>query len=245
MEYVKLTGIVIRGTDYLENDRILTLLTFEKGTVAVKAKGVRKKGAKLAYCSDQFFCGRFECVLTKGRYVLTGAARLYDYSDVALDIDKYYHACHYVDIAASVIMEDHPDEEMLRLLLNTLHILIRGVMNPVLLTAVYEFRTAAINGLAAVTEECAVCGKSGCEMVFSYENQGMVCCCGGVDVGVDIIAAIKHINESDMKDLFSLRVADKAAVELASISRRYLEEGMDRRFNKLSILEDMYKGDDG
>lgn len=243
MKYVKFTGIVIRGTDYLEHDRILTLLTFERGTVTVRAKGVRKKGAKLTFCADQFFCGSFECVLTKGRYVLTGARRLYDYSDVALDIEKYYHACHFIDIAASVIMEDYPNEEMLRLLLNTLHVLIKSTMDSVLLTAVYELRTAVLNGISPVTEECVLCGKNGCKMVFSYANQGMVCCSGGVEVSEDIIATIKHVNESEMKTLFSLRVSDKTAREIAGISRRYLEEGLDRRFNKLSVLEDMHKGD--
>lgn len=243
MGYSNFTGIVIRGTDYLESDRLLTLLTFEAGKVTVKAKGVRKKGAKLAYGASLFFCGRFECVSAHGRYVMTGVERLYDYSDIALDIDKFYHACHYADIASSVIMEDHPDEEMLRLFLNTLHILVKNVMDPVLLTAVYGFRTAAISGLAPVMEECAVCGKKSEKMVFSYENQGMVCCCNGVELEKEAVDIIRRICEGDMRDLFSIKADRKISVKLAGISKRYIEEVMDRRFDKLKPLEDIYKGE--
>jgi DNA repair protein RecO (recombination protein O) len=173
---------------------------------------------------------------------MTGVERLYDYCDIALDIDKFYHACHYAEIASSVIMEDNPDEDMLRLFLNTLHILVKNLMDPVLLTAVYEFRTAAISGLAPVMDECAVCGKKGEKMVFSYENQGMVCCCNGVEIKKDTAKMIGRICEGDMKDLFSITADRAVSVKLAAISKRYIEEVLERHFEKLKPLEDMYKG---
>lgn len=43
MEYLKLKGIVCKITEYKEADKILTLLTYEKGKVQVIAKGVKKK----------------------------------------------------------------------------------------------------------------------------------------------------------------------------------------------------------
>ena len=159
MKYEKVRGIVIKTIDYLESDKLLTILTFGRGSVLVKAKGVRKKGAKLAYGAQQFFCGDFECVESHDRLILTGVERVYDFSEIASDLDKYYTACHFAEIAAAVIMEDHPDEEMLRMFLNTLHILTKNNINLKLLTSIYEIRTAAHAGFAPVMEECVMCGS--------------------------------------------------------------------------------------
>ncbi len=90
MKYEKVRGIVIKTIDYLESDKLLTLLTFSRGSILIKAKGVRKKGAKLAYGAQQFFCGDFECVESHGRLVLTGIDRVYDYTEIASDINEEY-----------------------------------------------------------------------------------------------------------------------------------------------------------
>ena len=51
----RVKGIVLRARDYKESDKILTLLTFEKGKISVKARGAKKAKSKLkAFC--QPFC---------------------------------------------------------------------------------------------------------------------------------------------------------------------------------------------
>ena len=174
MKYEKVRGIVLKSIDYLESDKLLTLLTFERGMVTVKAKGVRKKSAKLAFGARQFFCGDFECIESHGKLIMTGVSRVYDFSEIASDIDKYYVACHFAEIALAVTMEEHPDEEMLRMFLNTLHILNKGTVNIELLTAIYEIRTAVLAGFAPVVDECVMCGSQGKLMRFSFEHGGLV-----------------------------------------------------------------------
>jgi len=237
MKYGKLRGIVVRTVEYLESDRLLTVLTFEEGAVTIKAKGVRKKGAKLAFAAGQFFCGDFEIVSSRGRYVLIGASALHDYSDLASDIEKYYYACHFIDIASSVIMENHPDEEMLRFLLNSLHIMAKGKCSLVLLGAIFEFRTASLTGFAPVTDECAACGENTEKNIFSIASGGYICCGPGIETDTFVRNAIRHIVESDMKELFSLEMPEESAKELKSLSGEYIENIFDKKFMKLNQLE--------
>ncbi|MFO7610900.1 MAG: DNA repair protein RecO [Clostridia bacterium] len=237
MDYAKFRGIVIRSTDYGEGDRLLAILAFEKGMVTVKAKGVRRKGAKLSHCAQLFFCGDFECVSGNGRYVLTGGSRLYDYTGIAGDLDKYYHACHFIEIASAVIMEDQPDDEMLRLLLNTMHVMICSDMDLALLTAIYELKTAVITGFAPVTGECAVCGKKQDGMSFSPDNGGMVCCVPGIPVDNGTAEAIGHISSCEGGKLFSIRLSEKQIEGLKKIAAKYLEFVLDRKFGKLEGFE--------
>jgi len=233
----KLRGIVVRTNEYLESDRLLTLLTFEEGTTTIKAKGVRRKGAKLAFAAGVFFCGDFEVVETKGRYVLTGASRLYDFSGLAGDIDRFYLACHFIDIASFIIMEKHPDEEMLRFLLNTLHVMARGKCNLVLLRAIFEFRTAVISGFAPSLHECAQCGKNTDSTVFSLTAGGFTCCVPGTDTDIYVRQAIEHITKAEMKDLFSMEIPVESAERLKTLSSSYIEMVFDRKFRTLEQLE--------
>jgi len=42
------SGIIIRGRDFFEADKILTILTGKRGKIRAIAKGIRKPTAKLA-----------------------------------------------------------------------------------------------------------------------------------------------------------------------------------------------------
>ncbi len=236
MKYKKLTGIVVRSIDYLESDKLLTILSFEQGAVTIKAKSVRKKGAKLAYCAQQFFCGDFECIESHGKLIMTGGSRVYDYSDIANDLDKYYYACHFTDIALASIMEEHPDVEMLRLLLNALYLLTKDGVNLELLASIYEMRTAVLAGFAPVMDECVLCGSSDKAMLFSIEHGGIVCCAGGIAVDRHITRFFKTLSECDMKEGFSLQVPKESLKALHLISLEYLETAMDRKFSTLDSI---------
>ena len=45
--YLKTEGIVLRETEYKDNDKLLTVLTREDGLLTVKARGVKSRGSKL------------------------------------------------------------------------------------------------------------------------------------------------------------------------------------------------------
>lgn len=236
MKYENVRGIVVKSFDYLESDKLLTLLTFEKGLLTIKAKGVRKNGAKLAFSARQFFCGDFECVESHGKLIMTGVARVHDFSDIASDLDKYYTACHFADIALAVIMEEHPDEEMLRMFLNALHILTKESVSLKLLISIYEIRTAALSGFAPVMDECVVCGSHDKAMRFSLDHGGLVCCAPGVEIDESIKRFIETLTDCEMKEMFSLTVPENSLDQLSKLSRRYIETVLDRKFTTLNSI---------
>ena len=46
--HITTKALVLRGVDYKESDRILTLFTQEQGKLTVSARGCRKKGSAIA-----------------------------------------------------------------------------------------------------------------------------------------------------------------------------------------------------
>lgn len=236
MKYEKVRGIVVKSFDYLESDKLLTLLTFEKGLVTIKAKGVRKNGSKLAYGARQFFCGDFECVESHEKLIMTGVERVYDFSDIASDLDKYYTACHFAEIALAVIMEEHPDGEMLRMFLNSLHVLAKDSVNLKLLIPIYEIRTAVLSGFTPVMDECVVCGSNDHSMRFSLDHGGMVCCAPGIEIDAHIKQFIENMSECEMKQMFSMSVPENSLEQLNKLSRKYIETVLDRKFTTINSI---------
>ena len=50
--YIVLRGIVLRETETKEADKILTLLTAERGKLSVIARGARRKSCKYTACAQ-------------------------------------------------------------------------------------------------------------------------------------------------------------------------------------------------
>ncbi|NLZ89977.1 MAG: DNA repair protein RecO, partial [Clostridiales bacterium] len=65
MAYQTTQAIVLRRVDYRDNDRILTLLTPERGRLDVLARGCRRPKSPLLAASELFSMGEY--VLYKGR----------------------------------------------------------------------------------------------------------------------------------------------------------------------------------
>ena len=52
--FFKTRAVVLREVDYKDNDRILTLLTEDRGLLTVKARGVKSKSSKLKVACQLF-----------------------------------------------------------------------------------------------------------------------------------------------------------------------------------------------
>ena len=90
-------ALVLRGVDYKESDKILTLFTRELGKVTVSARGCRKRGSPLA-AGCQLLCWS-EMVLYdyNGRWSVKEAATERQFRGVRDDLDKLALACYFAE----------------------------------------------------------------------------------------------------------------------------------------------------
>ncbi|MDL2225846.1 recombination protein O N-terminal domain-containing protein, partial [Eubacteriales bacterium OttesenSCG-928-M02] len=55
----KLLGVVSRGVNYRDNDRILTIVTRDRGRITATARGSRKPQSKLLTAASAFCYGEY------------------------------------------------------------------------------------------------------------------------------------------------------------------------------------------
>jgi len=242
MEYIKVKGIVCRIVEYKESDKILSVLTFEKGKMSIVAKGVKKRGAKFAHAARLFYCGEFECVISQGMPVLTGASMIKDFFEITGDIETLYYASHFMDVASCFIQEDQEAKEQMALLLNSLYLLMKHDNPYKLLTAILEFRFAALEGAAPVTDVCVDCKKELTDdqsYSFSLVEDGVSCCKTGTPISSSVLMAIDHICNEESNKIYFFKISKSDTDVLYGLSRQYIEKIAQKHFSILDHLSDI------
>ena len=86
----KVSGIVLSGISYGENDKILNVFTLEKGVISAKIKGVKKAGAKLKFASEPFCFAEFILINGRAGYSVKTASLTDSFYAIREDIERYF-----------------------------------------------------------------------------------------------------------------------------------------------------------
>ena len=136
MATIKTSGIVIRRINLGEADKILTILTRDRGKIRVVAKGVRRPKAKLAGFSDMFRYNDFVLVEGRNLDIVCGATTVEHFIADGIELEKIgvmYYLCELVD---KLIEETDDVRGIFELLRESLHF-IKNHDTPTALTKSY------------------------------------------------------------------------------------------------------------
>lgn len=155
MATIKTSGIVIKKLNLGEADRILTILTRDRGKIRVLAKGVRRPKAKLTGFADMFHYNDF--ILAEGRNwdIVTAATTVERFlrEDTSLEqIGLMYYACELVD---KLIEETQMVKGSFELLRETLHY-IKNHPETIVARSYFEMKLLMMLGFSPILEQCAV-----------------------------------------------------------------------------------------
>ena len=133
-------AVVIREKKLAEHDRLLTLLTRDKGVLTAYARGAgRLRGSLLA--STEFLCySHFQLFQNRDRTSVDRAESEMVFFRVRQDLGKLSLATYFCQLCCELVPELDCDEGYLRLLLNSLFQLERDKMPPQLLKPLFELR---------------------------------------------------------------------------------------------------------
>lgn len=245
MELFTVRGIVIKTVNIGESDRIITLLTPDNGLLSVSVKGARRTKSGFVACS-QFLCyGEYTIARGRAHCFLKSANINRSFFEIGNDIERLTYASHMVDIAYDAAQEDQPAEDILNLLLNSLHLLCLGKIHLELLTAIYEIRILTLLGHVPFTEGCIVCGrKDSPTFSFSFKKGGFLCdksfCTETDSNNFKMISgtanALYYITHSQPQKLFKFNVSNEVQEQLKYIARRFINEQFDANYKKLDFL---------
>lgn len=244
--HVTTKALVLRGVDYKESDKILTLLTSDMGKLTVSARGCRRRGSPIA-AGCQLLCWS-EMVLYEyqGRWAVKEANTERQFRGVRDDLEKLALACYLAEVTEVLAVEGLPSPEPLSLILNSLHALEKLKKPHALIKAAFELKAMCLAGYEPLLDGCAVCGaETPADPRFHLREGVLHCasCRSGMGDGISMpmdeagLKAMQHIAWGDPKRLFSISMGEESLKRFSDLAEAYLHTQLERGFHTL----DFYK----
>ena len=143
MEELELDGLVIRETETGEADKIITLLTGERGRLTVSGKGLSSLRHKYAASSGLFSYSTYLLKKRTKYWYIADAFYIDSFTELRYDLEKLSLANYICDVAYEFAQEEIENRELMSLVLNALYALSRREKIPnELLRGAFEFRMA-------------------------------------------------------------------------------------------------------
>lgn len=202
----KLSGIVLGGVNYGENDKILSVFTIDKGVVSARIKGVKKAGAKLKFASEPFCFAEFVFSEKLGKRTVTGASLIDSFYPLREDIIKYYAGAVILEFDKRFLKEEIISPDLFILSVESLKELAYGKISPVITAANFLINALKYSGYALNFDGCSVCHENITGKAFFDYRFGAFLCenChkdSGREINLSTYVALKNISEGVSPDI--------------------------------------------
>lgn len=224
-----INGIVLRVTDYRESDRILNVLSKERGLITVTARGSRKPKSKLAAFSTQFTYGEMEVNERAGKLQLSSAALLESFYSIRESYEQLLSATRITNAAEHVATRDLANDELFVLLYHSLSVIAYGGNDPKDVELTFFAKLMKLCGYAPTLTYCLKCGRDlrgEKEVRFSNSLGGSVCeHCGSAYITVSTLTleALRRMMLIDITELRRVRLPEAVRNELEPLLYNYAE----------------------
>ena len=202
----KATGIVLKGTSFKENDRLVTVLTPEYGLIRALAPGAKKHKSQLRGRTQLFVVN--ELLLLQGRSLdkIIQADTLYTYPGLSRDLGKLAAAQYLAELSLALAIDEQPQPELYELLNEHLRRVeafkIGDSVYPYLAQAV--FHLSAIAGLTPQVFDCCASQKT---VSFDLNSSGIGFSFeGGGIIDLEAVTTIQKQPELDEEENYNLRM---------------------------------------
>lgn len=245
--YIVTKGIVLRETETKEADKILTLLTRDRGKIPVIARGVRRKGCRYAACAQPLVYSEWTLYQKGDWYYVNEGTTIELFNGLRRDLNAMALGFYFAEMTEAVVTEETPSQEILRHLLNGLYALSALHKPPNLVKAAFEIKLMCLAGYEPLADGCAYCGCAEPEQPLFDVVQGVLRCraCGAGESSLSMplcqssLAALRHVVYGDPKRLYSFQLGEEALRRLGGAAEAFVAAQLERGFRTLDFYKSL------
>jgi DNA repair protein RecO (recombination protein O) len=245
MHFIKTKGIVIRGTNFGEADKILTVLTERFGKVKVMAKGIRKIKSHMAGALEPFIISDLMLYEGKTFYLVTGASIVYDFPKLHVDLLKTSTAFYVGELIDRFLEEHQQAPEIFSLFVEVLDSIESEEKS--LLVSAFELKIVEHSGYKPELYECVHCQEKIREEKNYWDGieGGLICekCQRehkhGREIYNNTIKLFRFIQKNPIEEIRRIQAKSDISIEASDILERYIANILERELKSKKFLKSL------
>ena len=253
----EVTGLVLRGVNLGEADRLITIFTKEMGNVSAMVKSARSLKSKNMYSTQQFCYSSFILMSRGDKYWVKEANLIESFYGLRESIEALSLAGYIVEVLSDVTVAEREDE-LLRLALNCLYSLSEKKYDLEKIKAAFEIRSLSIIGFMPDVLYCVDCRCRDGEFFFDIlggyircyechskaERENRYIPDDGERHIVSILSegakiALGYLVHSPIERIFAFNISDEDMHLLSRATEEYLLNQLERSFKSLEFYKEV------
>ena len=210
------TGMILSAVPAGEYDKLVVLLTKERGKIRAFARGARRQNRPLLAVCNSFVFGEFSVYEGRTSYNLMQAKASNYFHELSGDFEGACYGFYFCELAEYYTREANDELQMLKLLYQSLRALCKPSIPNELIRYIYELKVLVVNGE--------------CPPDF-----------GQLDICESTLYTLQYIAASSIEKLYTFNVSQQVLGELRFVLHRYRERYMEGHFKSLDVLETCVK----
>jgi DNA repair protein RecO (recombination protein O) len=245
----RLEGLVLRARDLGEADKIVTVLTRERGKMDAVGRGARRGRSRLLGLVQPFTHGDFMLFLNKrSLHTLSQGVIVRSFRKLREDLFLMAYAAHFTEIVYVAVPEEEPAESLFEITLEALRLLDNGEIAPSLVSRWFELHTLDVLGYHPELGECVRCrhpfvaGKQ-VTLMYSIAEGGLLCpSCAHVDpqamsIGGAVWQSMRFLLQAPSSRLVSFRLTAAEDASMEALLRHTFEYRLEARLEAWDFLQ--------
>ncbi len=235
-KYYTTKGIVLRTYKLGEADRIIVLVSPDRGMIRAVAKGIRKTKSKFGsrlepttHVSLQVHKGKSDLDL------ITQVETLNHFRTIREDLNRLTKAISMLEAVDQVVLPGEPAVELHRMLLGALTTLEDN--DSALIAPSFFLKLLVLEGSGPIVDQCVACGDTGI-VSFSNEEGGVMCENHrvGIPISVQAVEQLRLILGGHLGKALNHQES-LVTKEVEKIATEALEFFLERRIRTTRLLD--------
>ena len=209
------TGMVLSAAPVGDYDKLVVLLTRERGKIRAFARGARRPGSALMAAANAFAFGEFQIYEGRTSYTMSQASIQNYFGELMSDFEGACYGQYFLEFADYYTRENADGSDFLKLAYQSLRALLVPSLPRKLVRYIYELKAMTYSGECPQTFE-----------QFSDWN-----------LNPSTEYALQYVVAASVEKLYTFLLTEEVFAEFARVVTWLRKHYVEHRFKSLEILE--------
>lgn len=152
-------AIVVNYTNYRDYDRMVTLVSPDKGVINAVARGCRRAKSPLMNATERFVSGEFVIYEAKERMTIEQCSILESFYQLRVDYDRLVSGAYCLHALSQFAVPLSPCRDIFEITMKALAFLCYSKLPAPLVILAFELHVMNALGMTPLVDRCVICSK--------------------------------------------------------------------------------------